>query len=133
MDSINTVQKKAIKYKAEQKPSKGTERINIMNYPAYIIIDTKPKFSLLTTRQANKGGDDLLGQEIVTLTGKLEDQEDGRLVSQRTILPQSELRLIIYRGREVGLYRGRGVGGANGPSLTVTYLGEGPTAMLTSG
>ena len=51
---------------------------------------------LLTAQQANKLRDEVLGQGIVTLFGKPADQEDGRLVSQSTILPELEFRLLIY-------------------------------------
>ena len=40
--------------------------------------------------------DGLLGQRIVTLFRKPVDQEDGGLVSQRTIFPELEFRLILY-------------------------------------
>ena len=48
-----------------------------------MLFDTEPKFPLLTARQANKFRDKLLGQGVMTLIGKLADQEDGRLVSQK--------------------------------------------------
>ena len=54
------------------------------------------KFILPAAGQANKFRDELLGQGIATLIGKLADREDGRLVSQKTILPQSEFRLLLY-------------------------------------
>ena len=38
----------------------------------------------------------VLGQGIVTLFGKPADQEDGELVSQRAILLELELRLLLY-------------------------------------
>ena len=44
---------------------------------------TKSKLTLLTTQQTNKSGDEMLRQGTVTLFGKLEDQEDGRLVSPK--------------------------------------------------
>ena len=46
---------------------------------------TEPKPALLATGQANKSGDELLGQGITTLIGKLADREDGRLVSRKTV------------------------------------------------
>jgi len=52
--------------------------------------------------QANKSEEEL-GQEITSLIGKLADQEDGRLVSQKTYLPQFESGLLLYRGRGVGV------------------------------
>ena len=57
---------------------------------------TKPKLVLLATPEANKLQDELLGQGIVTLFGKSADQEDGGLVSQRTILCKLEFRLLLY-------------------------------------
>ena len=45
---------------------------------------TESKFVLLTTWQADKSRDKLLGPGIVTLFGKPVDWEDGGLVSQRT-------------------------------------------------
>ena len=38
-----------------------------------------------------------MGQGITTVIRKLADGEDGRLVSQKTIFPQSKLRLFLYR------------------------------------
>ena len=70
---------------------------------------TEPKLALLAARQANKSGDDFLGQR--TLIEKLADREDGRREFQKTIFPQSEFRLLLSRGRE----------------------GEGAAVMLTSG
>ena len=43
-----------------------------------------------------KSRDEVFGQEIVTLFGKSADREDGGLVSQRTILPESEFSLLLY-------------------------------------
>ena len=57
---------------------------------------TESKLELLTTQQANKSRDELLGQVISTLFGKPADREDGGLVSQRTIFPKSEFRLLLY-------------------------------------
>ena len=53
----------------------------------------------------------LLEQGITTLIRKVADQEDGRLMSQKIIFPQSEFGVLLYR-REGG---------------------EGPTVALTSG
>ena len=39
----------------------------------------------------------MLGQGVVTLFGKTEDQEDGEVVSQRTVLPELELRLFYTK------------------------------------
>ena len=50
---------------------------------------------LLATQEAHKLRDELLRQGIVTLFRKLADQEDGGLVSQRTILPKLEFRLLL--------------------------------------
>ena len=59
------------------------------------------KFELLAPRQADKSRDKLLGQGIVTLFGKPADQENGGLMSQRTILSELEFRLLLYwSGRE---------------------------------
>ena len=52
---------------------------------------TEPKLVLVTAQQANKLRDELLGQGMVNLSGKLADGEDGRLGSQRTVFP--ELRI----------------------------------------
>ena len=38
----------------------------------------------------------MLGQGTVTLFGKPADREDSGLVSQRTILPELEFRLLYY-------------------------------------
>ena len=55
-----------------------------------------PKFLLLCAWQANKTIDKLLGQGITTLFGKPADWEVGGLVSQRTVLPGLEFRLLLY-------------------------------------
>ena len=69
----------------------------------------------------------MLGQGITTLMGKLADLEDGRIVCQqnKTIhLPSAGIQApFILRKME-----GRGQ-----ESLTVTWLGEGLTTVLTSG
>ena len=83
---------------------------------------------MLPAQYANKSGDKLLGQGITTLIAKLADQEDGRLLSaskkkKKKNLSQSKFKLLLYRGR----------GAASGHSPTVACLGEGPTAVLTSG
>ena len=57
---------------------------------------TKSKLVLLATRQTNKSRGEVLGQGIVTLFGKPADQEDGGLVSQRTIFRELEFRLLLY-------------------------------------
>lgn len=48
---------------------------------------TESKVILLAAQQPNKSRNNLLGQGIATLFGKLADQEDDELASQRTILP----------------------------------------------
>lgn len=46
----------------------------------------------------------LLEQGITILIGKVADQEDGRLVSQKTTFPQSKFGLLLYiRGGGEGL------------------------------
>lgn len=70
---------------------------------------TQPKLALLPTGKANKSGGGLLGQGM-TVTAKLADRADDRLVSQRTVFSQAEFGLLLYSG-----------GGAV------------PTAMLTNG
>ena len=64
---------------------------------------TESKLVLLTAQQANTLRNELLGQGVVTLFGKTEDQEDGEVVSQRTDLPELEVRLFYTK-------RGRGCG-----------------------
>ena len=54
---------------------------------------------LLTTQQANKSRDEVLGQRIATLFGKPAAQEDAGLVSQRTILPELDFRLLLLKGK----------------------------------
>lgn len=95
---------------------------------------TQPKLALLPAGKANKSGGGLLGQGITTVTAKLADRADGRLVSQRIIFPQAEFWLLLYRGgggaycnADQWLRRT-----ANGHSL-VAFLGEGLTAMMISG
>ena len=44
---------------------------------------TRPHLAVLISRQANKLGDELLGQGRMTLIRKLADREDGRLLSQK--------------------------------------------------
>ena len=51
---------------------------------------------MLTARQANDLRDEVLRQGIVTLFGKPAQQGDGSLVSQRTIFPELEFRLLLY-------------------------------------
>ena len=57
---------------------------------------TKSKLILLTTQQTNKLRDKVLGQGIATSFRKPADREDGGLVSQRTIFPKLEFRLLFY-------------------------------------
>ena len=61
-----------------------------------IPVVTRSRFVLLTARQANKSRGELLGQGIATLFGKPANQEDGGLMSQRTILPELEFKLLLY-------------------------------------
>ena len=58
--------------------------------------ESKSKLVLLTTRQANKWKDRLLGPRIVILFRKPAGQEDGGLLSQRTIFSELEFRLLLY-------------------------------------
>ena len=57
---------------------------------------TKSKLILLVAQRANKSRDRLLGQGMTNLLRKPADREDGGLVSQRTIVPELELRLLLY-------------------------------------
>ena len=61
-----------------------------------VVFVTKSKLILLVAQQTNKLRDGLLGPGIATLFIKPADQEDGGLVSQRTILPELEFRLLLY-------------------------------------
>ena len=70
-----------------------------MNYYHHLPLSdivTESKFILLIKCQASKLKDEMLGQGIVTLFGKPADREDSGLVSQRTILPELEFRLLYY-------------------------------------
>ena len=57
---------------------------------------TKSRFILLTAQQASTSRSKLLGQGIVTLLEKPVDREDGRLVSQGTVLPELEFGFLLY-------------------------------------
>ena len=57
---------------------------------------TKSKLARLTTGQANKPRDIVLGQGKATLFGKPADREDGGLVFQRPTLPELVFRLLLY-------------------------------------
>ena len=57
---------------------------------------TKSKLLRLATRQANKSRDKWLGQGRGTLFGKPADREDGGHVSQRTVFPELEFRLLLH-------------------------------------
>ena len=46
---------------------------------------TKSKLVLLVEQQASKSGDKVMRQVVMTLFGKLADQEDGRLMSQNNL------------------------------------------------
>ena len=63
-------------------------------YMNYCIDLSESRLILLTAKQANKMGDELLGQKIATLFRKLADLEDGGLVSQRIIMLELELNLV---------------------------------------
>ena len=52
---------------------------------------TESKFILLITCQANTLRDKVLGQEIANLF-----RQDGGVVSQRTILPKLQFKLLLY-------------------------------------
>ena len=58
---------------------------------------TEYRLILLAPQQANKLRDELLGQGITILSGELLGQEDGRLVSQRTIFPELGFRFLLYQ------------------------------------
>ena len=57
---------------------------------------TESRLVLFAARQASKSRDEVLGQGIEALFRKPADREDGRLVSQRTILPELEFRFLLY-------------------------------------
>ena len=60
---------------------------------------TKPNFFLLTAWQANKSEAKLLGQGIRLLIQNPADQENGRLLSQRTISPTVRIQAPARKGR----------------------------------
>ena len=64
--------------------------------PSPVPFVTKSKLILLAAQQANKSRAKLLGQGILTLFRKPADLAHGGLVSQRTILPELEFRLLSY-------------------------------------
>ena len=70
-------------------------------YPCNYV--TESKLVLLAAQQASKSRDKVLGQGIVTLFGKQAAWEDGGLMSQRTVLPELDIRLLLYK-------KGRGGG-----------------------
>ena len=71
------------------------EIIEPVNVRVRIQTVTESKFVQLTAQQSNKSRDKLLGQGTVTLFGKPTDQEDVRLVSQGTILPELDFRILL--------------------------------------
>ena len=66
-------------------------------------ISTNTLSNLLTAQHANKSEDKLFGQGLVTLLGKPADQDNGKLVSQKTILSKLEFRVLLY-------WKGKGYG-----------------------
>ena len=56
---------------------------------------TESKLSLLAALQANKSGDKVLRQGIMTLFRKLADREDGGLESPKTILLGSGCQFLL--------------------------------------
>ena len=59
-----------------------------------LLIPCPNLYSLPHNRPINR--EILGGQGIMTLFRKQADQKDGRLVSQRTILPKLGFRLLLY-------------------------------------
>lgn len=59
-------------------------------------VASESELTLLAARQAGIAGDESLGQGIETLFGKPADREGGGLLSQRTIFPMLEFRLLLY-------------------------------------
>ena len=57
---------------------------------------TESKFILLNEEQASELKFELLGWRIATLFRKPADWEDGRLVSQRIVFAELELRLLLH-------------------------------------
>ena len=55
---------------------------------------SESRLVLLTAKQVNEMGDELLGQRIATLFRKLADLEDDGLVPQRIIMLELELNLV---------------------------------------
>ena len=73
----------------------------IDNHPLYrplymnCFIDlSESRLVLLTAKQVNEMGDELLGQRIATLFRKLADLEDDGLVPQRIFMLELELNLV---------------------------------------
>ena len=75
-------------------PVGGAPRESSRAGPPGLAIESK--IVLLIAKQANKSRDKLLGQGIVTLFGKPADGEDSGLLSQRTVFPELQLRLLLY-------------------------------------
>ena len=55
---------------------------------------SESRLVLLTAKQVNEMGDELLGQRIATLFRKLADLEDDGLVPQRIFMLELELNLV---------------------------------------
>ena len=65
---------------------------------------TESKLVLVTAQQADKLRDELLGQGMVNLSGKLEDGEDDRLGSRRTVFPELRIQSsFMLKGEGVWL------------------------------
>lgn len=64
-------------------------------FVGYRLYVTESKRELLAAQQANKLTDELLGQGIAAWFRKPADQEEGGLVSQKTILPELDFMLFL--------------------------------------
>ena len=71
------------------------EKIELINLKAWLYTYIKSKSALLAAQQANKLINVSLGQGIMTLFRKPADPEDGKLVSQRTILFKLESKFLL--------------------------------------
>ena len=65
------------------------------------ISNAESKLLLLAAGQASKWREELLGQGTVTLFTKPADQEDGGLMSQRTVLPELFQASFMLKGEGV--------------------------------
>lgn len=84
----------------ERKKSKMESKVSdnlILEGVTHLVSEgvTEPKLILLATQPASKLRDKLLSQGRAALFGKLEDWEDGGLMSQE-LLPELQLRLLWY-------------------------------------